>query len=160
MRGISLKVLTMLTMFYALNSEADTTWVPISVGDIMTFIPFTPNGTFNAPGNTQLNQSGATLTLSWSDIQHASRFEVQAKNAQGVWISLFITEDNFAIMDSRFNGYTEVRIMACSYNSCANTGSWSASVSINNTRTKRTIFIHTDLLGTPVAETDDQGAIL
>lgn len=160
MRGISLKILAMLSMFYSFDSQADTTWIPINVGDITIFIPYIPTGTFAAPANAQLNQSGSVSTLSWADIQHASRYEVQAKNAQGVWVSLFITEDNFVIMDARFNGYSEVRVMACSYNSCASTGSWSASVNISALRDKRIIFIHSDLLGTPVAETDENGDLL
>lgn len=146
-------------ILFSLSSHADTTWIPISNGGITIIIPYTPTGVFSAPSNTQLSQSSSVATLSWSDIQHASRFEVQAKNAQGVWVSLFITEDAFAIIDSRFNGFTEVRVMACSYNSCTNTGDWSVSVNINSLREKRIIFIHTDLLGTPVAETNKDGVI-
>jgi len=146
-------------ILFSISSHADTTWIPISTGDITIIIPFTPTGDFPAPSNTQLSQSGSTTTLSWADIQHASRFEIQAKNAQGVWVSILITEDTFVIIDSRFSGYSEIRVMACTYNSCASTGIWSAGVNINALRERRIIFIHTDLLGSPVAETDKNGVI-
>lgn len=140
----------------SLQAQATTTWIPIAVGDITTIIPYVPSVNFMAPSNTVFTQNGAVNTLSWDDIEHASRYEVQAMNSQGIWVSIITTEDTSVVIDYRFSGYSVVRVVACTFSSCADTGAWSTSVRINS----RIIFIHTDLLGSPVAETDENGAVL
>jgi RHS repeat-associated protein len=130
MRGISLKILTMLTMFYSLDNQADTTWVPINVGDITTFIPYTPTGTFAAPANAQLIDVGGVTRLSWDNIEHASQYEIQGLNAAGQWVSILTTDALFAVIDNRFQGFTNIRVTACTYNSCTSSGSWSAQIAL------------------------------
>ncbi|MBA6302857.1 RHS repeat-associated core domain-containing protein [Colwellia sp. MB02u-14] len=131
MRGISLKILTMLTMFYSLDNQADTTWIPISVGDITTFIPYTPTGTFAAPANVHISENNGISTISWGDVEHASQYEIQALNSAGQWVSILITDELSTIIDSRFSGYTSIRVMACTYNSCSSTGGWSGQINLN-----------------------------
>lgn len=111
------------------NSYSKTTWIPISAGDITTIIPYIPSESFDAPSNIQVTASGNTNVLSWSEIEHASKYEVQALNAQGVWVSILVTDELSVVLDSRFDGYLDLRVIACNYNSCLNTGSW-ASISL------------------------------
>jgi hypothetical protein len=162
MKRIALNTIAMLSMVFSFNLHASTTWVPIIVGDITTIIPYVPSEVFVAPTNTVLTTNGSITTLSWDDIEHASRYEVQAENSQGVWVSIFTTEETSVVIDSRFSSYGAVRVVACSYSSCANTGAWSTTVRINlNTGgSSKIIFIHTDLLGSPVVKTDINGWVL
>jgi hypothetical protein len=115
MRGISLKILTMLTMFYSLDNQADTTWVPINVGDITTFIPYTPTGTFSAPANVMISANNGISTISWGNVEHASQYEIQALNSAGQWVSILITDELSAVIDSRFSGYTSIAAMPFSF---------------------------------------------
>jgi len=131
MRGTSLKIFTMLAMVFSLGSKADTTWIPIIVGDITTFIPYAPNEPFVAPANAQLSNVGGVIRLSWDNVEHASKYEIQGLNAQGQWVSIVTTDELFAVIDNRFSGFTNIRVTACSFNTCISSGSWSGSVNIS-----------------------------
>ncbi|MCP4412169.1 MAG: hypothetical protein GY808_06330, partial [Gammaproteobacteria bacterium] len=103
---------------------ASTTWVPIG-GDITIFIPYEPSEPFEAPVNIQKSENGGVSTLTWDDVEHASQFEVQGLNAQGVWVTILVTTDNFVVLDERFSDYSQIRIAACNYQAqaCSNASS-------------------------------------
>ncbi len=138
-----------ISIIFSICSQASTTWLPINNDGITIIIPYLPTDIFTAPANAKLSLNGSTFIFTWSDTQHASRYQIQAKNSQGIWDNLFITQDTFALIDSRFTGYSEVKVMACSYNSCNNTGNWSLAIKL-----KRISFIHTEMLGSPVSNTE------
>ncbi|GLX85928.1 hypothetical protein tloyanaT_21800 [Thalassotalea loyana] len=138
---------------YSFISNADTTWVPIQVGAITTFVPYVPPNGLEAPSEPTVVSNGSTKTLTWNGVEHASKYEVQGLNQSGVWETIVVTSDTSIVMDGRFSGFSSVRVTACGYNSCQNTGAWSPTLSIM----KKIIFIHTDLLGTPIAESDQHG---
>jgi|GEM_PF-5720794 len=123
-------VLCVITLFFSSLSLASTTWIPIIAGDITTFIPYTPNEPFEAPNNIQLSVTGNVKTLSWNDVEHGSRYQIQALNQQGVWVDIVITDALSITIDSRFSGYTSVRVIACTLNSCSNTGAFSEQISL------------------------------
>ena len=43
---------------------------------------------------------------------------------------IFISDENIVALDSRFTGYSQVRIKACNYNSCTDSGTWSEPISL------------------------------
>ena len=147
-------LIVLSAMLFSLGSYASTTWVPISVGDIITFIPYVPHVPLAAPENVQIVTSDSISTLSWADTEHASQFEVQALNAQGQWVILTATQTPTLVLSGSYANYNTFRVLACSDNTCTGSVNYSASVSIRSI-----IYIHTDLLGSPVAETDKNGVV-
>jgi len=141
-------------LFCSIQVHASTTWIPIAVGDITTIIPFTPNYLFLAPANANVSTVNSVSTLSWNDVEHASKYEVQALNAQGQWVTIATTANLSLALTGSNASYNSFRVVACNYNTCANTGNWSGKAYV-----RKIIFIHTDLLGSPVAETDANGVV-
>tara|TARA_R110002060_G_scaffold880_3_gene2106 strand:+ start:4858 stop:11826 length:6969 start_codon:yes stop_codon:yes gene_type:complete len=123
-------IIICITFLYSTLSYAETTWVPINIGDITTFIPYVPSTNFTAPSNVQISTNGGISTLSWADVEHASKYEIQALNASGEWVIILITDELFVVIDSLFSGYSSVRVMACTHNSCTSTGGWSSSITL------------------------------
>jgi hypothetical protein len=156
------KKLTMAASLFGLlctlQTQASTTWIPISVGDITTIIPYTPSGLFLAPANANASTVNGVSTLSWSDVEHASKFQIHALNSQGQWVVITTTESLSLTLAGNNAGYSSFRVVACNYSTCANTGSWSETIYLI-TPVRNIIFIHTDLLGSPVAETDLDGIV-
>ena len=124
-------IIIYFTFLFSVLSHAETTWVPINVGDITTFIPYVPSEGLAVPSNVQISANNGVSTISWGNVEHASQYEIQALNSAGQWVSILITDELSVIIDSRFAGYTSIRVMACSYNSCSSTGSWSSQVNLN-----------------------------
>jgi len=147
--------LAVFAILFAFNVQASTTWIPIMSNGITIFIPYNPGGNFDAPTQLSYNNSDGVRHLSWDDIDNASNYQIQGLNAQGQWITILVTSSTSVIIDNRFNGFSELKIAACNYSSCDNTGVWSDTLAL----TSRTMFIHTDLLGSPVAETDSDGEV-
>jgi len=145
---------TSVSLLCTLQVQASTTWIPIAVGDITTIIPYTPSVLFLAPANVNVSTVNGVTTLSWNDVEHASKFEVQAINAEGQWVTIATTENLSILLTGSNADYTSFRVVACNYNTCASTGSWSGTAYLG-----KVVFIHTDLLGSPVAETDKNGDV-
>ncbi|KZN47111.1 hypothetical protein [Pseudoalteromonas luteoviolacea] len=143
-----LPIISSLIIGYSSNSFAATTWVPISNGSVSFVIPLIPDETFPSPINMRKVVSGNTVSFFWDDIKHASKYLVQGLNSAGQWVDLKVVYSNQVTIDSTFNDYFQLRVTACNYNSCKGTGIASRSYAFN----KKVIFIHTDLLGSPVVE--------
>lgn len=112
----------------SLQAQASTTWIPIAVGDITTIIPYIPSGLLLAPANANVSIVNGVSTLSWNDVEHASKFEVQALNSQGQWVTLTVTEKLYFVLNNNYPDYSEFRVVACNYNTCPKEGNWSVSV--------------------------------
>ena len=121
-----LLMLVILVSSCAVDVRAATTWIPIAVGDISTVIPYTPTELFSAPSNVNVAKTSSGLTLSWNDVEHASKFQVQALNAQGKWVTIATTAGLSLTLTGNNANYNSFRIVACNYNSCAGTGKWSS----------------------------------
>lgn len=147
-KRVLLPIISSLIIGYSSSSYAETSWIPISNGGISFVIPLIPNGTFPSPSNIRKVVSGGKVSFLWDDIKHASKYLVQGLNSAGQWVDLKVVNSNQVTIDSSFNDYFQLRITACNYNSCKGTGIASRSYAFN----KKVIFIHTDLLGSPVAE--------
>lgn len=125
--------------------KAEPTWVPIS-GEIFIIIPVFEEGEI-----IKLVQSGDT----W-DVQNISHNEFASVNPSFINFSSFTYSDvNGDGLDDIYltyynNTYEQVQLYALSDGT-----SFTAQP-----LTRRVIFIHTDLLGSPVAETDVHGETL
>lgn len=86
-------------MLFSALSHAETTWVPINVGDITTFIPYVPSSGLTAPNNVQITESNGESVISWGNVEHASQYDIQALNSSGVWVSILITDALSVVLD-------------------------------------------------------------
>ncbi|KZN39457.1 hypothetical protein N480_01090 [Pseudoalteromonas luteoviolacea S2607] len=145
-------IVTLLTFLlsFPLTVKAQTTWIPISNGGIFFVIPFIPSVSFPPATNFNTNIVSGESYVTWADIEHASKYQIQVLNSQGQWVDLFIVNENKFLL-SKLNGNYEFRVIACNMNTCENTG----QASISFAPRKKVAFIHTDLLGSPVAETQE-----
>ncbi|AZZ97487.1 hypothetical protein [Pseudoalteromonas sp. R3] len=148
-----MKNLVLLSLLLITGSTlASTTWIPISNGNTFVIFPYIPKDKFSAPKNMKISDSSSGKTISWDDIKHASKYKVQVLNEQGIWIDVAITDKTSFELHSGYTGkdaeYFQVRVVACNYYTCDNTGTYSLGYSFR----KKVVFIHTDLLGSPVAE--------
>ncbi|MCG7561269.1 hypothetical protein [Pseudoalteromonas sp. McH1-42] len=134
---------------------AKTTWIPIYMDKITTFIPYIPSYKYPEPSSVAIETIGDVKYMKWEHVIHASKYLVQGKDANGNWIDVLITEDNSVTIDARFDKYYQLRVVACNFNTCSDTGLFSQGYS----HRESVIFIHTDMLGTPVLETDVNGKL-
>jgi len=148
-----MKKLLILMLLISGTLKAETTWIPIGNGANFIIIPYIPSDKFSRPNNVRLIKLSNGFTITWDDIQHASKYRVEGLDSNGNWILLTEVSLNSVTFSSPPNGISNIRILACSYTSCDNSGLWSKSIALK----KQIIFIHTDLLGSPVAETDING---
>lgn len=144
-----MKKILMLMLLFTGTLKAETTWIPISNGGNFIIIPFIPTDKYSQPNNVTLVKLSNGATITWNDIQHASKYRVEGLDSNGNWVLLREVDSNSVTFSPLPNGISSIRVMACSYISCANSGLWSNSVALK----KQIIFIHTDLLGSPVVET-------
>ncbi len=121
---------------------ASTTWVPIG-GDITIFIPYEPSEPFEAPVNVQVTTANGVNTLTWDDIEHASKYEIQYYDSQtNQWISLGTTEELFFVLSGSYSFDTMFSVKACNYNSCTNSDGTSVGQTV-------TIVINSSLPASP-----------
>ncbi|WP_155735492.1 hypothetical protein [Pseudoalteromonas luteoviolacea] len=131
-------------------AKAKTTWIPIPSEGAFLVIPFIPTVPFPPASNFSTKVTAGITYVTWDDIKHASRYQIQVLNSQGQWVELFVVDENQFLI-SKLNGNYEFRVIACNINTCNNTG----LASVSFAPSKKVTFIHTDLLGSPVAETQE-----
>ncbi|QPB84111.1 hypothetical protein CWC22_014370 [Pseudoalteromonas rubra] len=146
------KIVLLFALLSIGSASASTTWIPIKRGKITIILPYIPKDKFSSPKNIRISDSSGGKTISWDDIKHASKYKIQVLNEKGIWVDVAITDKTFFELHSGYTGknseYFQVRVVACNYNTCTNTGTYSLGYSFR----KKVVFIHTDLLGSPVAE--------
>jgi len=123
------------TLLISTLSQASTTWVPINVGDVTTFIPFSPNEPFEAPKNVELTFNNSIPTLSWVDVEHASQYEIQGLNSSAQWVTVLTTNALSVEINEQFSNFSKIRIKSCDFNSCSNnsSSSWSQTINLEET---------------------------
>ncbi len=140
--------------------EPDVRWFRTDILTLVvnkTPIPPTPSS-ITVPTSTVTNSA---ITISWTASSTAFKYELQESVNYGAWTTL--TNNTTLTNYSRTglnNGSYKYRVRA--YNSSGWSGfrvSSLVSVNIQNTKGKQVIYIHTDLLGSLVAETDVNGDV-
>lgn len=122
-----MKKLIILMLLISGTLKAETTWIPIGNGANFIIIPFIPDFTFPAPNNAKVVGG----LLAWDNVKHASKYLIQGKTPDGEWKDIFVTTYTFANLDNSFFGFEEVRVKACTYYSCVDTG-YLSNISISN----------------------------
>ena len=133
---------------------------PVSVVVSSSPPPGNP-GPIQGPSSVDDTGGGARYLLSWTaSTGTVSHYELQRSFNGGGWSTIQSTGDLTRQETGRTQGTHSYRVRACDGGNCsAYTASKAVSVSsADYTSTRRVIFIHTDLLGTPAAETDESGA--
>ena len=136
-------ILTLISLCTAINALA----IP----------PLAPQ-TVIAPTNIS---TGATVRLSWSSVSYATKYVVEQQRDGGNWALLYTgaatsTSTNL----SNTPGLYYFRVKACNATECSAytmSGQTQAVIGAPNSSKRRVIYIHTDLLGSPAAETDENG---
>ncbi|MCG7534774.1 hypothetical protein [Pseudoalteromonas sp. OOF1S-7] len=146
------KKVLLFALLFSCAAKASTTWIPIRTGQISFVIPYIPKDKFHAPKNIRVTNLSGKKLISWDDVQHASKYLIQVLDKNGVWIDKEIIFGTRFEVPENFSFYYQFRIIACNYTSCNNSGEFSYSYAIE----KKVIFIHTDLLGSPVSESMEQ----
>ncbi len=106
----------------------------------------------DAPSVVSALAENDTIIVEWSQVQGAIEYKRQNMNADGIWGSEVFTEYGTSVtLQEQEAGTTAYRIKACNERVCSD---WRESNLVTVTKIQRkVIFIHTDLLGSPVLET-------
>ena len=136
----------MLMLLFTGTLKAETTWIPISNGGNFIIIPFIPNYKYSQPNNVTLVKLSNGVTITWNDIQHASKYRVEGLDSNGNWVLLREVDSNSVTFSPLPNGISRLRVSGCTYNSCTNSGGWSeiSADSYSNLSTKKYFY---DALG-------------
>jgi predicted phage tail protein len=96
-----------------------------------------------------------SIQITWSASPTASSYTVQERRGANAWQNV-TTQSSRNLSRYRSDGEYTYRVKACNISGCSN---WQTSISATVMLEKQIIFIHTDLLGSPVAESNINGDI-
>jgi hypothetical protein len=113
------------------------------------------------------------VTLTWDNVEHADRYRLEQRlSSSSTWEVKYENAANSASLTGIADGSYVYRVIGCVINPaapntplCEEVADYSAHYPLtfplpNDSTQRRVIFIHTDLLGSPAAETDEQGVSL
>lgn len=138
-------------LLFAGALKAETTWIPIANGDVTIIIPFIPRDIYQQP----LNLNIADDVVSWQDVLHASNYLVQGLTSNDEWIDIVVTKNTTERFDNRFVGFGKIRVKACNYLTCDQTGHY-ATLNVVTKPTYRYKKYSYDALGRLVCEKDSE----
>ncbi|TQV76454.1 hypothetical protein FLL45_00365 [Aliikangiella marina] len=153
----ALFILLSICFSNALANEEQTgkqVFVPISVGDITIFIPILSAPT-NVGYSPQQTPVGDVYDVSWSANNDAAYYQIEIIDEEGN--KRIITTTNLSYSLSALPlGNSTVNVLACnSQNQCGG-----SSLVGNFTTSEKIRYVHTDILGSPIAEMDSAGNLL
>jgi len=126
--------------------------IVVSTGPVIPAAPNTP--TSNSYANT------GTYTISWNVPSGVTSYTLEErKNNTGSWTVFAGFTTNSKGFTCQSNGAYDYRVKACNSAGCSSFSAISTDVVVSNNSCRRIRFIHTDLLGSPVSETDEQGSV-
>ncbi|WP_308365245.1 MULTISPECIES: Ig-like domain-containing protein [unclassified Microbulbifer] len=100
-----------------------------------------------------------TYQISWDAVTGATYYKIRERFNGNAWGSYVSTGSSSArSVNDNLNGKYRYRIVACNANGCGAEGV-SSPVVVDSSPGTSVIYIHTDLLGSPVAESDELGEI-
>lgn len=151
-----LRITLFITFFAPLYSQAQQ-FVPIAVGDITIFIPIgnTPVVEFTTSAST--SNQGSSITLEWTpppDAEPGTTYQITITAPDGTTSIQNTPASSLNVPLSELGQYT-FTIETCVSGSC----SGARTVIVTSTPVgRKVVYIHTDALGSPAAETNEQGA--
>ncbi len=96
-----------------------------------------------------------SIQITWSTSPTASSYTLQERRDANSWQNI-TTQSSSSLSRYRSDGDYIYRVKACNISGCSN---WQTSKSVAVRLEKQIIFIHTDLLGSPTAESNMNGDI-
>ncbi len=96
-----------------------------------------------------------SIQITWSTAPTASSYTLQERRNANSWQNI-TTQSSRAFSRYRSDGEYIYRVKACNISGCSN---WQTSINVTVRLEKQVIFIHTDLLGSPAAESNMNGDI-
>jgi hypothetical protein len=122
---------------------------------ITVLAPLDPPSTLNLPSTS----ANGNYILSWSSVIDAISYEVSEKINKAPWGEFVsvgsTTQKNF---DGQFNGQFQYRVRACNVGGCGDYRI-SSVITISRASDYRIDYIHSNLLGSPVMESDSSGDV-
>ena len=142
---------------YQVRSYNTSGWSGYRASGTVTVLlpPPTPSG-ITVPATTVTN---GTIGISWVSSSTATKYQLQESVNSSAWTTLTstATSTNYSRSGRRNSRY---KYQVRAYNNSGWSGyRISSIVNVQNVKSKQIIFIHTDLLGTPVTETDENGDV-
>ncbi|WP_255546907.1 RHS repeat domain-containing protein [Moritella sp. 36] len=131
-------------------AQGKTVWIPIAVGDITIFIPAMP---FIHTANLAHSSGGYNLT--WSAVANASYYQLIITDENGEQRIVEVTGTSY-VLSGLSLGSNKIEVKVCNATDRCGGGYYVGSAIINS----KVTYQHTDMLGSPVLETDDQGQVV
>lgn len=136
----------------SVQAQGQTTFVPIAVGDILTFIPLlsTP-----AQASVKASSKDGSYQLVWSNVSSAEYYQVIVTDEKGKQriVKVMVTSHKLAGLSL---GNNKVEIQACNQNDQCGAPSLVSNVK----RNIKVTYQHTDMLGSPVMQSDEAGNVI
>ncbi|MCG7537559.1 RHS repeat-associated core domain-containing protein [Pseudoalteromonas sp. OOF1S-7] len=137
---------------FSLGSQGETVFIPIAVGGITTVIPILPT-----PDQVQLNTVGikGQYPLSWSSVSGVQYYQIKIINDIGEITIVEVSSANYTLAGLAL-GDNKIEIKACNGAHQCGIAVSAGTVSVAN----RITYMHSDILGTPVMESDAAGRVV
>ena len=131
--------------------QGSTVLIPIAVGDITIFIPIMPS---SSSGSVTGTTTDGSYNLTWSAVSNASYYQIIITDENGQQRIIKVTGTSYSLAGLSL-GSNKIEIQACNVRHQCGVGYLAGTVS----RSTKVTYQHTDMLGTPVLETDEAGQV-
>ncbi|WP_295033348.1 RHS repeat-associated core domain-containing protein [Shewanella sp.] len=129
-------------------------FIPIAVGDITIFIPIMASSSSGSVTGTSTSTDGR-YDLSWSAVSNASYYQIIITDESGTQRIIKVIGTHYSLAGLSL-GSNKIEIQACNASNQCGVSYLAGTVS----RSSRVRYQHTDMLGTPVMETDESGNVI
>ena len=133
-------------------SQGQTMFIPIAVGDITIFIPIMPS---SSSGSVTGTSTDGRYDLSWSAVSNASYYQIIITDESGTQRIIKVIGTHYSLAGLSL-GSNKIEIQACNASNQCGVSYLAGTVS----RSSKVRYQHTDMLGTPVMETDESGYVI
>ena len=127
-------------------------FIPIAVGDITIFIPIMPS---SSSGSVTGTSTDGRYDLSWSAVSNASYYQIIITDESGTQRIIKVIGTHYSLAGLSL-GSNKIEIQACNASNQCGVSYLAGTVS----RSSKVRYQHTDMLGTPVMETDESGYVI
>ncbi|WP_299005954.1 RHS repeat-associated core domain-containing protein [uncultured Shewanella sp.] len=134
------------------QAQGQTAFVPIAVGDIVTFIPLLSTPT---QMSVKAESVDGSYQLKWNTVPQANYYQVIITDEKGKQRIVKVTGTSYALAGLNL-GNNKVELQACNKNDQCG----APSLVSNIKRKTKITYQHTDMLGSPVMQSDEAGNAL
>ncbi|ACJ30835.1 Conserved hypothetical protein [Shewanella piezotolerans WP3] len=145
-------VVTATTVRASESTQGQTVFIPIAVGDITTFIPIMPS---SSTASVMGGDTDGSYHLSWAAVSNASYYQVIITDETGEQRIIKVLGTSYDLAGLSL-GSSKVEVQACNASNQCGVGSYAGTIA----RSSKVTYQHTDMLGTPVMESDESGNVI